>query len=80
MPERRVKTDGIYRHFKGNCYRVICIAHHSETMEDLVIYRALYGSGEVYARPVKMFLEEVDREKYPDVKQKYRFELINEQE
>lgn len=65
----------IYRHFKGDYYLVEDFVTHSETKEIMVLYRALYGSGERYVRPYKMFAEEVDRAKYPEAKQRYRFEL-----
>ena len=68
---------GKYRHFKGNEYEVLDIARHSETMEPMVVYRALYGENMLWVRPLKSFLSEVDHEKYPDAKQKYRFELQN---
>ena len=63
------------RHFKGNEYLVIGIGKNTETEEDMVIYKALYGDNIVYARPKDMFLSKVNKEKYPEVKQKYRFEL-----
>lgn len=72
-----VKVKGIYKHFKGDYYLVEDIAIHSETNEKLVIYRSLYGESELYARPYDMFLEKVDKIKYPDVVQEYRFELQN---
>lgn len=71
-----LKLKGIYRHFKGDYYLVEDIAIHSETKEKYVVYRALYGdTATLYIRPYDMFLSEVDREKYPNVKQQYRFEL-----
>lgn len=81
---RAVQMGGVYRHFKGNIYRVLGLAKHTETNETLVIYRCcdlntsngLEEYGNTYARPLEMFLSEVDREKYPDAKQQYRFELM----
>ena len=67
---------GIYRHFKGNMYYVICIATHTETGEKLVVYQALYGSHEYFVRPYEMFASKVDREKYPNAQQTYRFERM----
>lgn len=72
---REIKIKGIYKHFKGNYYIVEDIGTYSETEEPLVIYRALYGNTNLWIRPLKSFLSEVDKEKYPNAKQKYRFEL-----
>ncbi len=70
-----IKINGVYRHFKGDYYLLCDIARHSETGEEYAVYRRLYGDGGLWVRPLEMFLSEVDREKYPDATQKYRFEL-----
>jgi len=74
---RELKINGIYRHFKGDHYLVVDIAYDSETKGAMVVYRQLYGEGKLWVRPLDMFLSEVDHNKYPDVEQKYRFELQN---
>jgi len=68
----------IYRHFKGNLYRIVTLAEDSETGNTLVIYQALYGQYKVYARPLSMFMERLDRGKYPDAEAVFRFELQKE--
>lgn len=70
-----LKIHGIYKHFKGDYYLVEEVGVYAETMEECVVYRKLYGDGGLWIRPKEMFLSEVDHEKYPEVTQKYRFEL-----
>lgn len=74
---QKLKIKGIYKHFKGDYYLVEDVVTHSETKEKMVLYRGLYEDCPLYVRPLDMFLSEVDHEKYPNVTQKYRFELQN---
>lgn len=74
---REILVGRKYRHFKGNDYKVLALAEHTETGEECVVYQALYGEGKIYVRPLDMFASEVDRDRYPDVSQKYRFELAD---
>ncbi len=75
MLEREVKIGGTYRHFKGHTYIVIGIARDSETLDDMVVYKNI-DNDDMWVRDKKMFLSKVDRDKYPDIQQEYRFELI----
>ena len=75
---RTLKIHGIYRHFKNKYYIVEDVAYHSETKEEYVVYRRLYDDNSLWIREKKMFLSEVDHGKYPEVKQKWRFELVEE--
>ena len=83
MPIDDVKINGIYRHFKGHVYRVLCIAKDAENdnLQDMVIYKDVEkennGDSLIWVRPKSLFCSEVDKIKYPNVKQKYRFELID---
>lgn len=72
------KPQELYRHFKGNIYQIRCLARHTETREMMVVYQAMYDTFEIYVRPLSMFMEEVDHVKYPNVRQRYRFELLQD--
>ena len=76
MEYRIPKKGDIYRHFKGNLYEIIIIARDSETLEEKVVYKSVEGN-DAYIRSLSMFLSRVDKVKYPDVAQEYRFELVS---
>ncbi len=88
MNDRIFKPGDIVRHFKRETlgeedlrankylYEIVGVAIHSETREEMMVYRALYDDGGMYVRPLQMFMEEVDHVKYPEIKQKYRFEKV----
>ena len=73
---KRFKIHGVYKHFKGNLYLLEDVIYDSESEEKMVAYRALYGDYKLWCRPYDMFFSEVDHKKYPEVEQKYRFELV----
>ena len=73
---QELKLKRVYRHFKGDYYLTEDLARHSETGEEYVVYRKLYGDGSLWIRPKELFLGRVDRDKYPDVQQEYRFQLM----
>ena len=88
-PEHDIHTGDIVQHFKREwvspdtseyLYKVLAVAHHTENGEKLMIYQALYAPFKICARPYDMFMSEVDKEKYPDIKQEYRFEKYTEKQ
>ena len=79
MPQGCPKEGELYRHFKDKMYQIVTIATHSETREAMVVYQALYGDYRVYVRPYDMFISEVDHVKYPDVRETYRFTLVEKE-
>ena len=74
MEQKRPVSGELYRHFKGGLYQIITIGKHSETLEEMVVYQALYGNFDIYIRPLSMFFEVLDKGKYPNAEQNFRFE------
>ena len=74
---RTLQLGRVYRHFKGDYYLAEALANDSDTGRPFVVYRKLYGDGSLWLRPLDMFLSPVDKEKYPDAAQEYRFELVD---
>ena len=77
MDKEVVIIGATYKHFKGNKYKVLMIAFNSESLKKQVVYQALYDDNKIWVRDYDMFLSLVDKEKYPNVKQLHRFELID---
>lgn len=73
---RQIQLQRVYRHFKGDHYLVEALARDAASGGEIVLYRKLYEDGGLWVRPLEEFLSEVDREKYPDCTQQYRFELL----
>lgn len=69
----------VYRHFKGNYYKIVTVGVHTESGERLVVYESM-SDGRIWVRPYYDFMSEVDRKKYPDADQRYRFELVEDGE
>ena len=75
MLEREIKEGQLYRHFKGTLHKIICVAKDSESLDEKVVYTHV-DTGEIWVRDKNEFLSEVDHNKYPNVIQKYRFDLL----
>lgn len=75
---RKIEIGKKYRHFKGKIYEVLCIANDAESLKKIVVYKALYGDNQIWVRDYDVFVSKVDKNKYPNVLQEYRFELIDD--
>ena len=71
-----IENASIFKHFKGNKYKILCIAKDSEDLSDLVIYQGMYDDCPIFSRKIDEFFSKIDKEKYPDVNFDYRFELV----
>lgn len=75
MSDVEITAGMIVKHFKGQYYQILYIATHSETQEKMVVYKAMAGN-QVWVRPYDMFISPVDKEKYPDIEQEFRFQIL----
>ena len=76
MERQSINAGEIYRHFRGNLYQIVTVGKHADSLEEYVVYQALYGKFEVYIRSMQDFFQILDKDKYPDARQKVRFEKV----
>ena len=79
MKGQDIKAGDIYRHFQGNLYQIVTVGKHVETLEEYIVYQALYGEFEIYIQKLQEFFAVLDKEKYPEIEQKYCFEKVEKE-
>ncbi|MBD5087516.1 MAG: DUF1653 domain-containing protein [Clostridiales bacterium] len=79
MKEQDIKAGDIYRHFQGNLYQIVTVGKHVETLEEYIVYQALYGEFQIYIQKLQDFFAVLDKEKYPEIEQKYCYEKVEKE-